>query len=62
MHSKSDHQQTEKEIAEWKKKIFANHIADKGLIYKMHKEYIQQKTSKKKKSRQKNISIKKNRS
>lgn len=48
MHSKSDHQQTEKRNCGMEKKIFANHIADKGLIYKIHKEYIQQKTSKKK--------------
>ena len=41
LHSKINHQQNEKTTHRMGKKIFANHISDKGLIAKIHKEFIQ---------------------
>ena len=38
-HSKGNHQQNVKATTEWEK-IFANHISDKGLISKIHKELM----------------------
>ena len=46
LYSKIHYQQNQKEIWE---KIFANHIFDKGLISKIHKELIESSSRKKKK-------------
>ena len=40
LHSKGKHQQSERQPTEYKK-IFANHISNKGLIFKVYKELIQ---------------------
>ena len=39
-HSKENHQQNKTQSIKWKK-IFANHVFDKGSIFKIHKECIQ---------------------
>ena len=40
VHSKGNHQQSEKATIEWEK-MFANHLSDKGLISKICKELQQ---------------------
>ena len=40
LHSKGKHQQSERQPTEYKK-IFTNHISNKGLIFKIYKELIQ---------------------
>ena len=37
--SKGNHHKIKRQPMEWEK-IFANHISDKGLISKIHKEHI----------------------
>ena len=39
LHNKENKQPNEKQPMEWKK-TFANHKSDKGLIFKIHKEFI----------------------
>ena len=46
LHSKGNHQQNEKATYEWEK-VFANHISDKKLIYKIYKELLQLNSKKK---------------
>ena len=40
LHSKENHQQTERQPTKWEK-ISTNHISNKGFISKMYKELIQ---------------------
>ena len=47
LHNKGNHQQNEKATYRMGGKIFANHISDKGLIYKIHKVLIQLNSKKK---------------
>ena len=45
LHNKENHQQNKRQPTEWKK-IFANGIANKGLMSKISEELIQLKTTK----------------
>lgn len=40
LNSKGNNQQSEKQPTEWEN-IFSNHVTDKGLIFKMHKQLLQ---------------------
>ena len=47
LHSKGNHQQMKRQPTEWEK-IFANHVSDKGLIFKTYVELIQLNSKRKK--------------